>query len=91
MSYSITSQLIRHNLPGFTAVASQQSLEEALRRSAIPSGLEKYIDYFAILVNCTPEVVLFAVDLDEDFINVKGVAVTLMLSLQAPGHIWPRT
>jgi hypothetical protein len=28
---------------------------------------------------------LFAVDLDEDFIDVKGVSVTSMFSLQSPG------
>ena len=33
----------------------------------------------------SPEVVLLAIDLYEDFVDVEGIAITTMLSLQFPG------
>jgi hypothetical protein len=53
MSNAITSQLISHDLPGFTAMIPQQTLEEALRCRSISFGLEIDIDNFAILINCS--------------------------------------
>ena len=45
-------------------MASQQSLEEALGRSAIPASLKGDINYLAALVDCTPEVMQLAIDLN---------------------------
>ena len=80
---AIASQFVGNNLPGCTAMASEKALEEALRRSTIPAGLEKNINDFAILIHCTPQIVLLAVDLYEDFIDEECVAVTLVLPLQS--------
>ena len=43
------------------------------------------INDFAILVNGPPKVLLLAVDLDEYFIDVEGVAIASVFSLQAAG------
>ena len=80
--HSIAPQFICHDLSGFTSMAPYQSLEEALGRSPIPASLQIYIYYLAVLVNCAPEVMLLAIDLDEDFIDVEGITVASMLSLQ---------
>jgi hypothetical protein len=37
------------------------------------------------LINGSPEILLLAIDLDEDFIDVEGVAISSMPSLQSPG------
>ena len=50
----ITAQSVRHDLPGLTAVTSQQPFEEALCSDAIPLGLEKYVNHFAILIHRPP-------------------------------------
>ena len=39
MHYAITSQLVRHDLPGLTAMGLYQEFEEPLRCSTIPAGL----------------------------------------------------
>ena len=83
MGNTITPQLICHDLPGFTLVTPQQTLEEALRSSPIPFGLKIDIYHFTILVNCSPQVILFTVYLYEDFIDEEGITVALMLSLQS--------
>jgi hypothetical protein len=48
----------------------------------IPFGLQENIKHFAILVNCPPKVMLLAVDLHEDLVDVEGIAVTAMSSFQ---------
>ena len=47
----------------------------------VTPGLKKDIDHLAILVYSTPKVVLLAVDLHEDFIDVESIAVATMFSL----------
>jgi hypothetical protein len=44
--------------------------------------LQIHINHLAILVYGSPQVMLLAVDRDEDFIGVKRVAIALMLSFQ---------
>jgi hypothetical protein len=85
MSDRIAAQLIRHNHPGLTAMALQQPPKEALRSRSISLGLQIYINNFAILVNGSPQVMLFATNLHKDFINVEGVTISLMPPLESPG------
>jgi hypothetical protein len=47
--------------------------------------LKIHINHFTVLVYGPPEIMLLAVDLDEYFIDVKGVAETSVPSLQATG------
>ena len=42
-------------------------------------------DNLAVLIYSSPQIMLLAVDLYEDFIDVEGVAVASVLSLQSPG------
>ena len=85
MCNSIAAQFIGHDLPGFAAMRSQQTPEEALSSSPIPFDLKKYIDHFSVLVNSRPQVVLLAIDPDEDFIDEEGVAIASVDSFQASG------
>jgi len=45
--------------------------------------LEEYINHIAILIYSTPKIILLAVDLDEDFVDVESIAIASMLSFQA--------
>jgi len=64
---------------------SQEALEESFSSDTIPSRLEIYINHLTILVHCPPQIMLFVINLYEDFIDVEGVTVTLMLSFQTAG------
>ena len=64
-------------------MGSQQTSEEALRRSTISLLLEIHIKNLAILIHSSPQVVLFAIDLHEDFVDVEGISVASMLTLQS--------
>ena len=55
-------------------MAPQQPLEESLRSCTISLGLEIHINDFAILIHRSPDVVLLAINLHENFINLEGKA-----------------
>jgi hypothetical protein len=85
VSNSIAKQLIRNDLPGFTAMVSQQPLEKPFSRYTIAFGLQIHIQHFTVLVYRSPQVMLLAVDFDEYFIDVEGVTKSSVLSLQSAG------
>ena len=58
MSNTITPQLVCHDLPGFTTMASYQALEETLRCCSIPLCLKEYINNFSVLVHGSPQIML---------------------------------
>jgi len=47
--------------------------------------LKIHIDHLTILITSPPQIMLFALDLDEDFIDVEGIALPSVLPLQAAG------
>ena len=59
-----------------------QPLEEPLSSSPISLGLEIDINYITILIHSPPKVVLLAVDLHGDFIDVEGITVASVFSFQ---------
>jgi hypothetical protein len=52
----------------------QQPFEEALRRLGITPGLNQDVEHHAILIDGAPEIMLHALDADEDFVHVPLVA-----------------
>ena len=81
---AVAAQLVGHDLPGFAAMGFEQAPEETLCGGSIPFGLKIHINYFTILVNCAPQVMLLAIDFDEHFIDIEGVSVAPMFALQSP-------
>jgi len=79
MCNTVASQLVRDNLPRFTMVIFKQSFEKVNGGRAVPSGLQKYINNFTV------QVMLFTLDLYEDFVYVKCITETPMFSSQFSG------
>ena len=65
----------------------QQPLEETLSNLAVTTCLEKHIDYFAILVNSPPQVLLFAIYLHKYLVYVECIAEPLMPIFQPFGML----
>ena len=80
MSYTIASQFIRDNLTWLAFMSSQQPLKEPLCGPSVPPLLEKYINYFSVLINGSPQIMLLSLDLQEDLINEERVTISLMFS-----------
>ena len=67
-------------------MAPQQALEEPLSSNPTLFSLEIHIDHLTILINGPPQVMLLAIDFDEDFIDEKCIPIATMLSLQSSGE-----
>ena len=78
MRSAIASQLVRHNLSRFSLVIFQQLLEETLCSRTVTTGLEKHINYLAILVNSPPQVLLLTTYLYKNLVDIKCIAEPLM-------------
>ena len=96
MSDTVASQFVRDDLPGFTAVTLEQTLEKALGRFSVPARLEKHVNNFTILIDRPPEVLLLSLNSNEDFIDEKCIAKTLVPTFQAlrvlrPELVTPQT
>jgi hypothetical protein len=61
--------------------------EKSLGSLSVSPVLKKHINDFTILIYGSPEIALLAINLDEHFINEKGVTVSLMFSAQ-PGSVF---
>ncbi len=83
MRNPIAPELISHDFPWLVTMATQQPLEESLGCSTIPFGLKIHINNLLILIYCTPQIVLIAIDLHKDLVDEEGVTVATVLSFQA--------
>ncbi len=64
----VTSELVRHQSPGLTALALEKLAKESLGRTAIAPWLDENIDEIAILIDGTPQILAPAADGDEDLV-----------------------
>jgi hypothetical protein len=86
LSDAIAPQLVGHNHPRLILQPLQQPFEEALRRLGIAPGLNEDVEHDAILIDGAPEVVLHALDADEDLVHVPLVARLWPTPPQAVGE-----
>jgi hypothetical protein len=86
LSDAIAPQLIGHEHSRHILQTLQQPLEEALRGVGIAPRLNENVEHDAILVDGTPEIVLHALDPDENFIHVPLVPGPWSAASQAAGE-----
>jgi hypothetical protein len=63
--------------------------ERIVRRPLITAWLDQDVNYVAVLSHCSPQVVLLAVDSNEDFIQVPAIAEVALTPLQTTGIARP--
>ena len=68
----------------------QEPFKESLCGRTISFFLEKNINNFTILINCSPEVMLFTFNPDENLINEECIAISLVPSLQTGRIFWTK-
>ena len=78
VSHPVASQLVRHDLTWLSPVTFEQTSEETLGSLPISTRLQEHIHDFAILIHCTPPILLLALDFHEHFVDVKRIAVASM-------------
>jgi hypothetical protein len=86
LSDAVTAQLVGHNHPRLVLQIRQQPFEEALGRLGIAPGLNQDVEHNTILVDGAPEIMLHALDTDEDLVHVPLVARSWPAAPQAVGE-----
>ena len=72
--------MIMHH--GLSSLPAQKPAKEPLGSASIPSRLHQDVDYVAILIDGTPEILQVAVDSKEDFVQMPVIAEPALSSLQ---------
>jgi hypothetical protein len=89
MRNAIAPQLVRYNPSRLSLMFFQQPLEETLCSCTVTTGLEKHINYLAILVNSPPQVLLLTTNLHKYFVDVECIAKPLMSFFNLPAYFGP--
>jgi hypothetical protein len=69
----------------FFSLAAQQSSKKSFRGALITARLNQNVDHVAVLIHGTPEILLLAVDSNEDFVQVPNIAEAALTPLQSSG------
>jgi hypothetical protein len=88
VSNQVTTQFVCNDLPWTSLMPQDQTFEEALGCLGVSLGLQKHVDDFTVLINRTPQIVLFTLYFDEDFIQMECITVSLMVPSQSTGELW---
>jgi hypothetical protein len=64
------------------SLAAQQSSKESFRSALIPTRLNQDVDQIAVLIHGTPQILLLAVDSNENFVQVQNIAEAALTPLQ---------
>ncbi len=88
MGSGIAPEFIGGQLPRNLTLALQHLAKETLSRPPVSFLRHQYIDHVTILIHCSPKVVQFPVDLDEDFVHEPVIAKSASFPSQGPGKGW---
>ena len=80
----ITSQCIGDPPAGLTAVAFEETAKEAHRRLLVASPLHQDINRVAVLVDRSPQILLFALDEHKHFIKMPRITESTLSLLHCP-------
>jgi len=75
VGHTVAFQFVRHDIPGLAITTPHKPPEKTFCCGAISASLQIDIDHFSILIHSTPQVLLLAIDLHEDLIDVERIAV----------------
>ena len=78
----IASQPVGDDAQRLSSLSSQKPAKEPLCSASITSRLHQNVDYVAILVDGTPDILQLAVDSNEDLVQMPAVAEPALSSLQ---------
>ena len=87
----VASQSVGDDAQRFSSLPAQKPAEEPLCSASITSRLHQDVDYVAVLIDRTPEILQFSVDSKEDLVQMPVVAEPALSSLQLANHSLRRT
>jgi hypothetical protein len=73
----VAFQLVGDNPHCYHTLTAQKSSKESLFDALIMMRLDQDVDYVAVLINGTPQILLLAVDPNEDLVQVPATVYQL--------------
>jgi hypothetical protein len=86
-SCRVTSEFVGNDTKWFFSLAAQQSSKESFCGALITARLNQDVDHVAVLVHGTPEILLLAIDPNEDFVQVPNISEAALTPLQFSGIV----
>ena len=83
----VASQFVDSDAQWCSTLTAQKSSKESFRGALIPARLDQNVDHIAVLIHGSPEILLLAIDSNEDLILIPVVAEPSLASLQFPGIV----
>ena len=66
---------------------AQEPLQQSLCRPGIAANLDDFVEHISVLFDGAPEIALFAIDCDDNLVEMPYVSSAWFLSLQTPGIV----
>jgi hypothetical protein len=83
----VASQFVGNDLQWFRTLATQEFSKKSLCGELITMRLDQNVDHAAVLIHGAPQILLLAVDSNEDFTQMPVVAQPSLSSLQSPSIV----
>ena len=80
---TVTTEFVCYDFSRLPTMRLEQPFEKTLCCSTIALGLEKYINHFSILINCSPQIVLLLSYFHKYFINIESISETRVPTLES--------
>jgi hypothetical protein len=81
----VAPKFVDNDTKRFLSLAAQQSSKESFCGALIAARLNQDVNHIAVLIHCTPEILLLAVDSNEDFVQVPYITEAALTPLQFSG------
>ena len=79
--------MVGNDTKRFFSLAAQEPSKESFRGALITARLHQNVDHVTVLIHSTPEILLLAVDSNEDFVQVPNIAEPALTPLQFSGIV----
>jgi len=90
MSRIIASQFIGDQPSWLTTLAFELAAKEAFRGALIATTLHQNINRVAVLINRTPQILVFPLNGDKDFIQIPGIPQPPLSFFELPRILRPK-
>jgi hypothetical protein len=86
VGYRITSQFVSNDCERRLPLVFQHLAKEALGSSLVSMACDQNIEHVTVLVHCSPKIMAFAADRDEQLIYVPDVPESALSSQELAGE-----
>ena len=79
---AIGAEFVGDHAFGRTTLLAQKPLQQSLGCSGVAADLDDFVEHISVLIDGAREIALFAIDRDDDFVEMPDIAPARFLSFQ---------